>query len=203
MASYDQDYYFIRKPRKDPKVPFLVPDANTENRHFENKPEPVGSPPLVFLNGYKKENKKSGINARTTDIMFVGADFIVSTAMRDKLVVRDLPNVFMHPAIYIDDKDKWHEDYWFLTFPETFDCWDRKTSRYDKEAPIEVDDEKIYGVSSYRLDPVVMEKTPLEKRLLFKMGGDLSNYIVCHQSLLSIFRAGGDSGANILALSEQ
>lgn len=203
MANFDQEYFFIRKPRKDPKVPFLVPDASTENRHFESNQEPVSSPPLVFLNGYKKENKKSGIVAQTTDIMFVGADFIVCTAMRDKLLVRDLPTLFMHPAIYIDDKDKWHEEYWFLTFPKTFDCWDRTMSRYDKEAPIEVDDEKIYGVSSYRLDPAVIKKTPLERRLLFKMGGDLSNNIVCHQSLLHIFTAGGHSGANIISLAEQ
>lgn len=39
---------------------------------------------------------------------------------------------------------------------------------------------KLHGVYTYALDAVVLDKIPLNQRLLFKMGATLEAYIVCH-----------------------
>jgi len=201
MTDYDSEYFFITMP-DDPKLPFLVPDKNTEGRRFRFEAQPPGSAPLVFNNGYKDENKRAGIVTATPDVLFSGASLLVRTAIRDKLMVLDIPNLSMHPSIYIDDKDRWNEDYWFLTFTAEFDCWDREKSDADDE-PMKVGSSELVQVYSYRLNTDLLNKTPLPERLLFKMGGDLDGNICCHKSLRGMFSAGGASGARLQCFSDQ
>lgn len=202
MNDFDSEYFFIRKPKKSPKIPFLVPDENTVGRRFRFEAQPIGSAPLVFHNADKDENMRAGIVAETPDVLFSGSSVLVRTAIREKLLLLDVPHLSMHPAIYIDDKDKWHEDYWFLTFTEDFDCWDRENSEYDDEA-IEVGGTELFQVYSYRLNSSILATTPLQDRLLFKMGGDVHGFICCHKSLRSTFGAGGKSGAHLECISDQ
>lgn len=202
MSDFDSEYFFIRKPKKSPKIPFLIPDESTVARRFRFEAQPIGSAPLVFHNADKDENMRTEIVAETPDVLFSGSSLLVRTPIRDKLLLLDVPNLFMHPAIYIDDKDNWHEDYWFLTFTEDFDCWDREDSEYDDEA-IEVGGTELYQVYSYRMNSSLLAKTPLHERLLFKMGGDVHGFICCHQTLRLIFGAGGKSGARLERIIDQ
>ena len=63
-------------------------------------------------------------------ILFDGSNLVVNDFIRENLLNYDMPNIFMHPAVYIHDDDKWYENYWYITFTEQFDCWDRKKSTY-------------------------------------------------------------------------
>ena len=162
----------------------------------------MGSAPLVFTNANKDENTAAGIVAETPDVLFSGMSVLVRTPIRDKLLLADIPHLSMHPSIYIDDSDKWHEDYWFLTFTQEFDCWDREKSEFDDE-PMKAPHAELFQVYSYRMNSDLLAKTPLEARLLFKMGGDVHGYICCHKSLRSTFSAGGKSGAHFESLSDQ
>lgn len=202
MTDYDSEYFFILKPKQSPKIPFLVPDQNTSGRRFRFEAQPMGSAPLVFTNANKDENKTAGIVAETPDVLFSGMSVLVRTPIRDKLLLADIPYLSMHPSIYIDDSDKWHEDYWFLTFTQEFDCWDREKSEFDDE-PMKAGNAELFQVYSYRMNADLLAKTPLEERLLFKMGGDVHGYICCHKSLRGTFSAGGKSGAHFESLSDQ
>jgi hypothetical protein len=62
MANWDNEYFFVLKPTGD-RSPFLVPDGYTEGKGFGFEPQPFGSPPLVFMNGWRNENTKEGIFA--------------------------------------------------------------------------------------------------------------------------------------------
>lgn len=202
MTELNSDYFFVLKPTGD-RIPFLVPDVNTEGKHFGFEPQPFGSAPLVFLNGWRDENKKKGVLSEARDVIFSGSDLVVRSAIREKLLGLDLPNLAMDPAIFIDDKEQWHEDYWYLTFTDRFDCWNRTTSEYDEDTPpVLVRGKPKYAVASYSLDSELMEKTPLKNRLLFKMGGDLTAFVVCHKSIASILRGNGDSGAKLVSLAD-
>ncbi|MEJ7807501.1 MAG: hypothetical protein WKG03_16450 [Telluria sp.] len=107
----------------------------------------------------------------------------------------------MHPAIYIDDRDNWHEDYWYLTFTELFDCWDRQLSDTSTSC-IEAGGEKIYDVYEYVLDKDLLDKTPLEKRLLFQMGGTVDAFVFCHESIAGLFRRDMPNGARLVLASD-
>lgn len=201
MTDYDSEYFFILKPDND-RLPSLVPDTNTEDRQFRFQAQPMGSAPLIFVNGWKEHDKQKRVAGLTPDILFPGADLIVRTPIREKLLAYDIPNLSIHPAVYIDDEDKWHEDFWYLTFTEMFDCWDRETSDYDQdEPPIRLGGYELHQVYSYNLNKELLDRTPLQDRLLFKMGGTLDGYVVCHKSLCSIFRAGA-GGAELQSVAD-
>ena len=115
MTDYNQDYFFIRSDNvNNTRLPSLVPDTNTGERRFHYEPEPTGSAPLIFSNGWKEEFRRRGVRDDLTDILFDGNNFMV----RERLLQYEIPNLHIHPAIYIDDRDEWHEDYWYLTFSE-------------------------------------------------------------------------------------
>jgi hypothetical protein len=202
MTNKDKEYYFVMKP-DDNRFPFLVPDLNTEDRRFRFEMQPMGSPPLIFNNGWEKENRKSGIVEIVPDVLFAGSDLVVRSAIRDRLFELDIPSLYMHPTVYIDNKGIWHEDFWYLTFTERFDCWGRATSEYDQdEPPIRLGGYELHQVFSYSLDGKLLDKASLNKRLLFKMGGDLTAFVVCHSSIAFLFRGGSGSGAEVVNIAD-
>jgi hypothetical protein len=203
MSKYDADYFFILKPLDDETLPFLMPDQNTEDRTFRYEAQPMGSPPLVFVNAWREEREKKGITSRTADILFEGDDLVVRNSIRERLLEQDLPGLHMHPAIYIDDNDKWHEDYWYLTFTDRVDCWDRSSSDYEQNRPpLRLGGFELFTVYTYSLDQKVLDQLPIKQRLLFKLGGSTDAFILCHKSLARIFSGNGSSGADLTPIGD-
>lgn len=201
MNNYTQDYFFIEKQADNDHFPSLMPDENTEDRRFRFEKQDMGSPPLIFFNGWKQENLAAKIKDIAADILFDGADIMVKKNIREQLLDKDIPDLHMHPAIYIDDKGAWHEDYWYLTFTSQLDCWDRKKSSYNPE-PLVAGGDTLFSVYSYCLDEALLERTPLNNRLLFKMGATIDGLLACHKSIASIFCAGNPSGAMLTKVAD-
>ena len=201
MNDYDQQYYFVRSADNDIRPPDLSPDVNTEDRKFRYQQQPMGSAPLVFTNGAKEYRQKNRIRTVKVppDILFDGSNLMVRSRIREALLEFDIDHLHMHPAIYIHDDGKWHEDYWYMTFTEHFDCWDRVNSDYDDE-PLTMGGIKRYSIFTYSLNKELLDKIPLEKRLLFKIGGTLDGFIVCHRSLSRLFI--DPNGVRLMAISE-
>jgi hypothetical protein len=129
MNKYDQEYYFVRSPMNREDLPSLTPEKNTRDRQFRFMCQPVGSAPLTFFNGAGDYQKKLGVKVIMVPpppILFDGSNLVVDSAIREELLNTDIPNMYLHPAVYIHDDGKWYEDYWYMTFTEHFDCWDRK-----------------------------------------------------------------------------
>lgn len=200
MKKYDQQYFIIERADDD-KLPYLIADKNTEDRNFQYERQLVGTPPLGFLNGWKDENLAQGIKAIVPDILFAGTAPVVHSPIREVLLNYDIPNLHMHPTFYIHDNGKWHEDLWYMTFTDRFDCWDREHSAYEPE-PLEMGGFKLHSVYTYSLNEELLDKTPLEQRLLFKMGGSIDAFVVCHQKLLGLFRGDGKNGAKLTPIHE-
>lgn len=200
MSDYEQQY-FILTERDEDSVPFLTPDKNTADRRFSFERQRVGSPPLIFTNGWRDRNLSKGIKDSVKPILFHGNNVVVSSPIRESLLGIDVPGMYMHPAIYIDDRDQWHEEYWYLTFTELFDCWDRNTSTTSPPYTT-ADPTKRYEIITYGLDKDVLDKTPLEKRLLFKMGGTGAGYVFCHESIAGLFRRDLPNGAKLTLVED-
>lgn len=202
MDADDNGYFFIRSSDSE-GLPIATPDTNTEDRKFGYLPQPVGSPPLVFHNGARDYDQKMGARSMRVPagVLFCGADLIVNSDIRMALLQLDVPHLHMHSSVYIHDDGKWYEDYWFLTFSEDFDCWDRERSDY-KHRPIELGGFRLYSVYTYRLNRALLDRTPLEQRRLFKMGGSQDGFIVCHESVAGIFRTNSATGVILQPVSE-
>lgn len=200
MSDYEQQYYVLR-PAKGNQVPFLGPHENTVERNCSFERQPMGSPPLVFTNTEKERNLAERVKDAVTPILFHGTNPLVSTPIRDALLALNIPDMSMHPAIYIDDRDNWHEDYWYLTFTQLFDCWDRTNS--DKStSDMEANGKKLYDVYEYVLDKELLDRTPCEKRLLFQMGGTVDAFVFCHESIAGLFRKDMPNGARLVLAAD-
>ncbi len=201
MNEYNKQYYFITLPKNSDHLPSLLPDLNTEDRRFRFEVQPMGSAPLVFHNAWKEDDKKDNVKDVAADFLFDGSNFMARTPVREALLNFNIHHLDMHPAIYIDDQGKWHEDYWYLTFTERFDCWDRNNSTYEDD-PVEMGGFTLYGIYTYSLDKELLDRIPLENRLLFKIGGALSAFIVCHESISNLFYTGDNCGTKLTLISD-
>ncbi len=199
--KYDKDYFFIRKDRDNDRLPSLSPAEDIEDGRYRYQSQLPGSPPLIFTNGWKDENLAEGIEDEAADILFDGADFMVRGKLWKQLIDYLIPNLSVRPAVYIDDRDVWHDDYWYLTFTDRLDCWDRATSTYGPK-PIELGGEMSYLMKSYALDEKLLDSIPLKERLLFKMGSTSDEMILCHSSLCGVFQGGGKNGAVLQAITD-
>ncbi len=187
MKDYTSEYYFVFIPL-DESIPNLMPTDDTADRSYRYKIPPFGSAPFIFEIGNFKTLEEDGdesMDPPPRDILFNGFDVLINEKAYRKLAVMDIPNFSMHPAIYINHKNEWFEDYWFLIFTEEFDCWDRAGSKYDQEDP----DDPDSLVFNYKLNHVLLDKTPLNERLLFKIGGTDAAYIIVHESIADLFRS--------------
>ena len=106
--------------------------------------------------------------------------------------------------LYIHDDGKWHENLWFMTITERLDCWDRNNSNYDQDdPPIRLGGFELDLVYKYSLNEELLDKIPLEQRLLFQMGGSIDAFFVCHQKLLGLFLHGGlKSGVKLTSIAD-
>jgi len=203
MSVYDAEYFFLRLPKGDERLPFLVPDEATADRRFRRIRQAPGTPPLVFHNGWRDEVKRRGVRTVVPDVMFSGADMVISAHIKEELARFRPSHVAPHPSVYIDDNDVRHDGYWFLTFSEELDCWDRATSCFEQDVdPVRVGGATLHQVYEYRLDGAVLDRIPLEQRLLFKMGGTLTGMIVCHISILKIFTTSAGAELDVVAITD-
>lgn len=199
MGKFDSQYFFILRSR-DKRMPEMTPDEDTSRKPYTSQILPLHTKPLVFHNGlldYQQANRISPADP-PPDILFDGSDILVKDDLREKLLPLDIPNLAIQPAIYIDHNNKWHEDRWYLTFLELFDCWDRDNSNY-RHRDFEPDEEPRYNVRQYSLNDQLLDKTPIEARRLFKMGGTLDGFVVAHASVARYF---GLSGATLVPIAE-
>lgn len=205
VKKYEEQYHFMVKPTDDERIPSLSPDDNASEREYDIMEFPVGAPPFVFVNGGREYNKKRGIGFLKTvpAILFDGADLLIPGRTREKLVALDIPNLHMYPSVYIHDDGKWYEDYWYMSFIERFDCWSRSKSDYEKDSqPIRLGGFELHQIYHYGLDDELLNAIPESQRLLFKMGGSLRPLIVCHESILSIFKSGNASGVEFIRVGD-
>lgn len=196
MKNYDDEYYFVLKDTSNAKLPELMADVDTAGRRFRYQQQPLGSPPMRFSNGFSADFKQLRLKDQVADVLFDGSNFMVSGAIRDALLRFDIAHMVMHSAIYVDDAGDWHENYWYVGFTTPLDCWDRQKSDFEDD-PVVIGQSIRYAVYSYALNHEVLDHTPLAERLLFEMGGTTDGRIVCHQSLVHLFR-GPASGTRVV-----
>jgi hypothetical protein len=191
MSTFNKEYFFLLLTDDD-RIPRLSPDEDTAAKPYSYEVQPIGQKPFIFHNGALDWQQERGIIPMDPPpkVLFDGADLVVVYEIAKILRDFEIPNLAIQPAIYIDHKNNWHENYWFLTFTAEFDCWDRKHSTYDPE-PMPHTNPPWYEVETYSLNDKLLRETPLAARRLFKMGNTTDGNVVAHESVADIFRVEG------------
>jgi len=204
MNAFNKEYFFILEP-EDERLPFLTPDEDTVAKQYDWEIMPLGSKPLIFYNsGYERQKRKRITPiSPPPDVLFDGSNLVVIRRIADRLWDLEIPYLAIQPAVYIDHKDNWYENYWFLTFTSKFDCWDREHSTFNpKPSGMDAVAHKVdvysgdnlqpmYDVYTYSLDENLLKKTPLAERRLFEMGGTSLGFVVAHKSIVDLFKVKG------------
>ena len=197
VGPYDKQYFIIYPNLDSDKIPSLNADANTSLWNYSEEVVTAG-PPLKFINSYKKRMLKKGIKETVPDVLFDGFRILVRSHIREKILNLDVPGLVLQPSIYLDIEDNLHEDFWYLTFTQKLDCWDREHSIYDDKvvgAPVD----PRYILDKFVLDADVLDKIPLEKRLMFRMGKVLQGFVFVHESIMGWFM---NEGAELISVVE-
>ena len=194
--NYNEQYYIAEQPPGDDQI-YLKPDKRTANRGYHYKQLPQGDNPLFFMNGYReKDNNRWPI----PHILMDGGDLIVIDDIRNELKKYDIDGMQLYPAVYIDDHDKWHENYWFLNFYQELDCWDRERSIYHRD--IDVDPDSYAEVDKYYLDEKILDPIPEERRLMFRVGDTSMGHIFIHQKIVDFIIKNKFTGVRFFKVSD-
>jgi hypothetical protein len=203
MTSFEKQYYFLQRG-KDDALPYPAAFHDTSEREYWKAPLPPDSAPLAFYNGEKRDNRKEGITplAAPPDVIFERGNLIVRNHVRDAILQRKVAGLFMHPVWWVHEDKSLHDDYCYLGFREKFDCWDRDLSEHSGQEEDADPDDLEPSVWSYRLNTQLLERTPLNERLLFVMGGCFNAHVVCHESILPLFHGSENCGTRATLIED-
>jgi hypothetical protein len=195
MSNFDKEYYFLSSCRNEGK-PSPRAFHETNEREYWKARIPPDAPPLAFYNGAKRYNRERGIESMPVppDVMFERDNLIVRKHLRDALLERKVDGAFTHAAWYVHDDKSLHDDYHYIGFHHKLDCWDRELSEHSGQDEDADPTDCEPNVWAFRLDAQLLQRIPLNQRLLFVMGGCFVPKLVCHESLLPLFRASENSG---------
>ncbi|BCE02029.1 imm11 family protein [Marinicellulosiphila megalodicopiae] len=197
MSKYDEEYYVLRRFRDDESIPSLAPDKNTNNRGYTiGRVE--GNSPLVFFNSIKDYQLQTNLEENIGEILFDSSYLLISDKVYKKIVLKNLPLDFT-PAIYIDNKEKWHEEYWYVRVTKNIDCWCREHSEYSKKS---IEATGAHHIYCYVLDEKVLDKIEEKDRLIFEMDKSAMGDIVIHKSLMEELLDVGCAEENFTLISE-
>lgn len=189
MKNYHSEYCFISYKSANNR-PILSADTETAALAYTSEALPLSSLPLKFNNGAANNKNKYLFNEEPPEILFHGSDIAVKAETYKQLTLIEIPNLVLQPAIYIDHNNVHHDSYWFLTFTNKLDCWDRNKSLYAPE-PLTGFDDIRYEVISYHLDKATLDSIPLAERRLFKMGATTEGWLLVHSSIADFFHKPG------------
>ncbi|KMN37571.1 MULTISPECIES: hypothetical protein [unclassified Chromobacterium] len=184
MSHYDSEYYFICYQSAENR-PILAADAATADLAYSSQALPASALPLQFINGAQTESNKGIFSDSPPEILFHGSDIAVKHAIYQRLAAMELPGLVPQAASYCDHKGQRHDDYYFLTFTRSLDCWDRSLSYYAPE-PLSGFADLRYEVVSYQLCAQTLASIPLSQRRLFKMGATTEGWLLAHESIADI-----------------
>jgi len=128
MTRYDNQYYIAMELAGEDYLG-VNPDRKTRSRKLKKTPALIGSAPFFFVNKRADRDKMTGLRRVLTDVILHGVDLIISDNVKESLKEFDLSYIQFHPAVYIDDEDVWHENYWHLMFYNETRCLSRKGTK--------------------------------------------------------------------------
>jgi hypothetical protein len=178
VNNYNKDYYIINRPDND-ALPSLGADKNTATLHYSTTPKKSNSP-LVFSNNLSENNRDYGISEEIGPVLFNNNDIIINDNIYTELVGSGIDRVDFSPSIYIDDGGMWHENYWFMVVSDSIDCWSRSKSKYSNT---EIKSTGARYIYSFYLDADILDKIPLQERLIFKIDKSALGLIFIHKTI--------------------
>ncbi|MDR0438378.1 MAG: hypothetical protein LBH22_08795 [Bacteroidales bacterium] len=176
QASIEFDYYMIGSTG-EPNVPLLMnnDDYDVRGIRFLSFDEHVDIDKPVYLALNPPVPPKPNLSVDYLTL----PDAVFSQKIADALLPLNIEGYQLVPAIIVDKKREEHKNFWIGHAFTTFECFDKEESIYDICPFTEEWDDIEKLVMSNQL----LEKTPLEKRLIFT-SKETSRFIFYHKTIV-------------------
>ena len=177
MSDFDQQYYVIFRDSKYQKKSNAFDFTRaTGARRPSYRRLTVGQNPAFFNSEF--ETRAIG------QMLFSLPSIILHKSIVGALTNENIWGGQLYPAVYIDAKGKYEEDFFLINMFNELDCWSRTDSVYELE---EGDDEDAYMIK-YKLDNEILQNIEEDKRLIFKMGGVDRPLMFLHERIIKAFK---------------
>lgn len=182
MSNYEDQYYLVDE-RYDGDTLYLSALQRTENRDYDFEEMRLGDEPLYFENAYKDKDIAAG-KARPLMSAHMNMSYlIINDELRKKIDDGSIYQGKLYPSVIIDDKDQYHDEYWFFNIYGELDVLDCKESEIQDYDP----DDKRHNVAKYKLKKTVLDKIPEDQRLVFMMPNTETKITFVHQKVVEAF----------------
>ena len=182
MNKYDEQYYIVDETYNENTL-YLTALQKTANRDYEYTKMEFGQEPLFFENAYKDRDIKENIS-RPIQKSHMNMNFVLVNSEARNLLKKKVINGFqLYPAVIIDDKEDYHEGFWFFNIYEDSDYIDLNNSVIDDYDP-DADD---HDITKFSLNEQLFDSIDEEKRLIFRPLRSHMGYTIVHQKVVDIF----------------
>jgi len=197
MSNYEDQYYLVDEVYDDDTL-YLKPKKKTANRDYEYTKMIYGDEPLFFENSYKDRDVNEGKERPIKTAHMDGNFLIVDDAIYREMKSFTIDNFQLYPAVVVDDKEAYHENFWFFNIYANSDYLDIDQCQIDDYD----EDDKKHSIERYSLNEKLLDGILEERRLIFRpMRSDIGHTIV-HQRIVDIFEELGVNNIKFYKLSE-
>ena len=182
MSNYEELYYLVDE-RYDEDTLYLTALQRTENRDYDFEEMSFGSEPLFFENAYKDKDVAIG---KTRPLMSAHMNMtylIVNNEIKRHIDDDSIYQGKLYPSVIIDDKDHYHDEFWFFNIYGSLNALDCENSEIQDYDP----DDRRHDVAKYKLNEETLDKIPEEQRLVFMMPNTETKVTFVHQKIVDVF----------------
>lgn len=202
MSKYNEEYYLAIKSYCE-RYMGVKPLRKTNDRRYSYKKLLPGEP-LFFENFNKEEDIADGVKNVMNDV-YIDVTLIIENTLREKFKDLNTYGMQLYPAIFIDDEDEWHENYWCMNFYEFIDCIDKEKSTFSDSTIRRLaknPEHKRLSVERYSLSEKVLDKIPEQERMFFKARGDSDARVFVHEKAVAEFEAINATGIRFIKVAD-
>ncbi len=197
MSNYEEHYYLVDE-RYDEDTLYLTAFQRTANRNYYFKEMKFGEEPLYFENAYKDEDIAEGKSRPLMPAHMNMTFLIINDEIRSFINDDSIYKGKLYPSVLVDDKDQYHDGYWFFNIYGSLDVLDCENSEIQDYDP----DDRRHDVARYKLKKEMLNKIPEDQRLVFIMPNTETKVIFVHQKIVDVFDKLGVDNIKFHKMSE-
>jgi hypothetical protein len=142
-----------------------------------------GEEPLFFENSYREKDIVEGKERPIKKAHLDGNFLVVSSAVRNEIKKLSIDKVKLYPAVIVDDKNNYHEEFWFFNIYGSSDYIDISLCQVDDFD----EDDKKHTIEKYALNEKLLDGILEERRLIFRPSRSDVGHTIVHQKIVDIF----------------
>ncbi|GHU70342.1 hypothetical protein FACS189413_10560 [Bacteroidia bacterium] len=185
------EYYVIERAG-DKAYPLLKTANNsihTSNYLFFNKKNEILNPEVMEFVFGKPYPRKPIIGD-----YFSQTESIVSEKIKNVLEPLKIKGIQLIPATVTSNKGEVYEGYYYIHIYHRIEAMDRENSKYEQ-------DDDYFSIDRFFLDKKILEKIPLEERLIFKLKESPTEKLY-HKSIVDAIVAVNPTGVQFIKVEK-